>query len=124
MAKAIHMETKANVFLTTVLFGALQILTAGTRLKLLTWKVSERKRLLVEPKVSRRRVTHGEEERARGEKLLGSLNLSISKSWGGQRSVDHWFQLESRIASDRDCLSCVISFRSCVFVRVVMFSWS
>jgi hypothetical protein len=80
MAKTMHMETKANVFLTTVLFGGLQILKAGTRLKLLTGKVSERKRLLVELKVSGRRVTHGEEEGARGEKLLGSLNLSISKS--------------------------------------------
>jgi len=67
MAKAMHMETKANVLLTTVLFGALQILTAGTRLKLLTWKVSERKSLLVELKISGRRVTHGEEERERRE---------------------------------------------------------
>lgn len=41
--------------------------------------MSERKRLLVELKISGRRVTHGEEERARGEKLLGGLNLSISK---------------------------------------------
>jgi hypothetical protein len=78
MAKPMHVETIANVFLTTVLFDALQILTAGTRLKLLKWKVSERKRLSVELKISGRRVTHGEEERARGEKLLGSLNLSIS----------------------------------------------
>ena len=30
--------------------------------------------------ISGRRVTHGEKERARGEKLLGGLNLSISKS--------------------------------------------
>jgi len=72
----------------------------------------------VELMISGRRVTHGEKERARGEKLLGGLNLSISKSWDGQRRVDHWFQLESRIVSDRGCLSCVISCRSCVFVRV------